>query len=67
MSTLILEVVTPQRRILSEEVESVIAPGAEGYLGILPRHAPLLTALTPGVVSYRKPGGRRSFWLSPEA
>ena len=32
------EVVTPQRRILAEEVESVIAPG-EGYLGVPPRHA----------------------------
>jgi F-type H+-transporting ATPase subunit beta len=58
MSTSRLEVVTPQRRILTVEVESVIAPGAEGYLGILPRHAPLLTTLKPGVVYYRKVGGK---------
>ena len=58
MSTSRFEVVTPERRILAEEVESVIAPGAEGYLGILPRHAPLLTLLKPGVVFYRKVGGK---------
>ncbi len=54
MSSTRLEVVTPQRRILSEEVESVVAPGIEGYLGVLPRHAPLLTFLKPGVVYYRQ-------------
>ncbi|HAA34994.1 MAG TPA: F0F1 ATP synthase subunit epsilon [Firmicutes bacterium] len=58
MSTSRFEVVTPQRRILAEEVESVIAPGAEGYLGVLPRHAPLLTILKPGVVFFRKVGGK---------
>lgn len=57
MSPLLLEVVTPERMILREEVESVIAPGSEGYLGVLPRHSPLLTTLKPGVVRYRK-GGR---------
>ncbi len=59
MSITKLEVVTPQERILAEEVESVIAPGTEGYLGILPGHAPLLTSLKSGVVYYRKPGTKR--------
>lgn len=54
MSSIRLEVVTPQKRILTEEVEAVMAPGAEGYLGILPRHAPLITFLKAGVVYYRK-------------
>lgn len=58
MSVTKLEVVTPQRRILTEEVESVIVPGTEGYLGVLPGHAPLLTALKPGVVYYRKAGDK---------
>ena len=58
MSIIKLEVVTPQRRILTEEVESVMAPGTEGYLGIRPRHAPLLTSLKPGVVYYRKVGNK---------
>lgn len=56
MSTILLEVVAPQGRVLTEEVESVMAPGTEGYLGIRPRHAPLLTSLKPGVVYYRKVG-----------
>ena len=59
MATTVLEVVTPQRRILREEVESVVAPGAEGYLGVWPRHAPLLTTLKPGVLYYRKVGGKK--------
>ena len=58
MSTSKLEVVTPQKKILAVEVESVIAPGTEGYLGVLPRHAPLLAILKSGVVYYRKVGGK---------
>lgn len=58
MSAVIFEVVTPERKILREEVESVVVPGAEGYLGILPRHTPLLTTLKPGVVHYRTAGGK---------
>ncbi len=56
MSPVKFEVVTPERKILEEEAESVIVPGTEGYLGVLPRHTPLLTTLKPGVVSYRKVG-----------
>lgn len=58
MSPATFEVVTPEEKILEEEVESVIAPGTEGYLGVLPRHTPLLTTLKPGVVRYRKVGDR---------
>lgn len=43
-----LNIVTADRTILTEEVDMVIAPGAAGDLGILPRHAPLLTTLKPG-------------------
>lgn len=57
MATLRLEVITAEREVLSEDVESVVAPGMEGQLGILPRHAPLLTALVPGELRARKPGG----------
>ncbi|NLZ28348.1 MAG: F0F1 ATP synthase subunit epsilon [Firmicutes bacterium] len=59
MSTLKLEVVTPQNKVLVEEVESVVAPGSEGYLGVLIGHAPLLTTLGPGVLFYRKAGEDR--------
>jgi F-type H+-transporting ATPase subunit epsilon len=57
MATLQLEVITAEREVLSEEVEMVVAPGREGELGILPRHAPLLTSLQPGELRARKPGG----------
>jgi F-type H+-transporting ATPase subunit epsilon len=49
-----LEVVTPDRLVLSEEVDEVSIPGSEGYLGILPGHLPLLTMIGIGVLSYRK-------------
>lgn len=45
-----LEVVTPERVMLSEPVTQTIAPGTEGYLGILANHIPLMTALRPGEV-----------------
>lgn len=49
-----LEVVTPERHVLHELVQSLEMPGKEGYLGILPGHAPLLTELGIGVLTYQK-------------
>lgn len=49
-----LEVVTPERHVLHETVQSLEMPGKEGYLGILPGHAPLLTELGIGVLTYQK-------------
>jgi F-type H+-transporting ATPase subunit epsilon len=51
---LILELVTPERRVLRETVDSVQLPGLDGELGILPGHAPLLTELGVGKLSYRQ-------------
>ncbi|CAH1195511.1 MULTISPECIES: F0F1 ATP synthase subunit epsilon [Paenibacillus] len=45
MSTLLLEIVTPERLVYSEQVNSLIARGVEGELGILPGHIPLVTPL----------------------
>lgn len=56
MSTIKLDIVTAERAVLSEEVEYVSAPGVDGVLGILPHHAPLLTALTFGELHYKKGG-----------
>lgn len=52
--TLKLQVVTPDRLVVSEEVAEVQVPGKNGYMGILPGHAPLLSELTIGEVSYRR-------------
>ena len=54
MSTLKLEIVTAERQTFSDEVTAVIAPGAEGQLGILPHHAPLMTMLQPGEMIVKK-------------
>ncbi|CEP68441.1 ATPase, F1 complex, delta/epsilon subunit [Moorella glycerini] len=57
MAPLKLEVITPERVTLKAEAESIIAPGVLGYLGVLPGHAPLITPLKAGVVTYRPEGG----------
>ena len=53
-----LEVVTPHRTVLIEDVESVTLPGIEGELGILPEHIPLLTTLDTGIMSYKNGSGK---------
>ena len=50
---LTLEITTPMRLVVSEMVDEVVAPGVEGYFGVLPGHAPFLTTLGVGVVTYR--------------
>jgi F-type H+-transporting ATPase subunit epsilon len=50
-----LEVVTPDRMLISEEAVSIIAPGVEGYLGVLANHAPLVTELGVGILRIRYP------------
>ncbi|RLA84833.1 MAG: F0F1 ATP synthase subunit epsilon [Deltaproteobacteria bacterium] len=50
---ILLEVVTPERLVLSEEVEEVTAPGYEGEFGVLPGHTPFLVLLRTGEVMYR--------------
>jgi len=47
-----LEIVTPERRVLDAEVDSVTVPTLSGEAGILPSHAPLISALKPGVLAY---------------
>lgn len=56
-----LDIVTAERQVVSEQVDYVSAPGIDGVIGILPRHAPLLTALTPGELRYKKDGEERVF------
>ncbi len=57
MAKLTVEIVTAERQVYNEtDVDMVVAPGSEGVLGILPRHAPLLTMLKPGVLRVKKDG-----------
>jgi F-type H+-transporting ATPase subunit epsilon len=53
-----IEIVTPERLLVSDEAVEVQVPGISGYLGILPGHAPLITELRSGEFSYRKPDGK---------
>jgi len=52
--TITLEVVTPERQLVRERVLEIQIPGINGYLGILPGHAPLMTELGLGELSYEK-------------
>lgn len=61
-ATIDLIVVTPERSVVHEQVDELQIPGAGGYLGILPGHAPLFSELNVGEVGYRK--GNTWFFLS---
>jgi F-type H+-transporting ATPase subunit epsilon len=45
--------VSPERELMSEDVDQVDIPGAEGWIGVLPNHAPLMATLAPGMVKIR--------------
>ncbi len=53
-ATINLTIVTPERAVVKEQVDELQIPGREGYLGILPGHAPLFSELKVGEVAYRK-------------
>ncbi len=54
MTSIHVEIVSPEGLIYSGEADSITVPGIEGELGILPRHAPLITLVQPGEVSLKK-------------
>jgi len=59
--TFTLEIVTPERRVFREEVQAIMVPGTEGYLGVLARHAPLMAELGVGAVKVTYPDQRIEF------
>src|SRR5918999_340981 len=59
-----LDVITPERRLVSESVDSVNLPGAGGELGILPGHTPLISQLQTGVLSYVRGGATHRLHVS---
>lgn len=58
---ILLEIVTPERLAYSDEVDSVVLPGSEGEMGVLPHHAPLVSTLGVGELRIRKGGVEESF------
>lgn len=52
--TIELEIVTPEKLVVKDQAEEIQIPGRNGYLGVLPGHAPLITELAVGEISYRK-------------
>ena len=58
---LFLEVVTPEKAIVSEEVESVVAPGSEGEFGVLKGHTTFLTSLKIGTLKYVDASGQERY------
>ncbi|MBA3713271.1 MAG: F0F1 ATP synthase subunit epsilon [Pyrinomonadaceae bacterium] len=59
-----LDVITPERRLLSETVDAVTVPGLNGELGILPGHTPLISQLRTGVLSYTQGTATRRLMVS---
>src|SRR5665213_1166071 len=61
-NTLKLEIVTPEARTYSDQVDMVTLPGIEGEMGVYPNHVPLMTQLVPGEIVVRKDG--QDFFLA---
>ena len=67
MATMRLEIVTAERMVYSEDVDMLVAPGIDGQLGILPNHAPLLTAHCSPARSAWTRTAKRTSWPSAAA
>lgn len=59
-----LEIVTPEKLVVRDAAEEVHIPGKNGYIGVLPGHAPLITELGAGEINYRVGGETRRFALA---
>lgn len=59
-----LEIVTPEKKVFSDEITFLIAPGAEGEIGILPWHAALITPLKVGLLKFDHEGNRIEMTVS---
>lgn len=57
------ELVSPERLLVSAEVEAVMAPASEGDMTVMANHAPVMTAVRPGVVAVRLAGGREDRYV----
>jgi F-type H+-transporting ATPase subunit epsilon len=57
------ELVSPERLLVSEQVESVVIPGAEGEMTVMAHHAPVMTTIQPGVVTVKATSGQESRYV----
>ncbi|BCG92267.1 F0F1 ATP synthase subunit epsilon [Mesorhizobium sp. 131-2-1] len=57
------ELVSPERLLVSEQVESVVIPGAEGEMTVMALHAPVMTTIKPGVVTVKTAGGKEERYV----
>lgn len=64
MATFRLEIATPERPILDEQVSDAQIPAANGYLGVLPQHAPLIADLSAGLLYYTAAGKPESLFIT---
>lgn len=64
MSKMYLDIVTPEKKVYSEEVEMVITKAAEGEIGILPKHVPLVSPIKGKTVRVKKDGAFETFHVS---
>lgn len=55
--TIHFDLVSPERQLLSEDVDMVTLPGADGYFGVLPGHAPTISSLKPGLIEVKMGSG----------
>ena len=61
-ATFKLSILTPEKTVFEGDVQYVHAPGTEGYFGVLPHHAALVTALATGTLTVRDAGGSEARW-----
>jgi F-type H+-transporting ATPase subunit epsilon len=59
-----LEIVTPEKKVFDETVDAVTIPTANGEIGILPNHAPLISTLKPGILTYSNRGASEKLVVS---
>lgn len=64
MATFVLEIVTPDKTVVKDDVDMAVCPGAEGEFGILPNHEAMLAALKIGMLRYMKGGAEESLFIS---
>ena len=56
-----VEVISPDRKVYQGRIRSIVFPGADGFFGVLPRHAPMISLVEPGVTKVVEEGGKERF------